>query len=79
MLRLPDAEFLDEILTKVLKVFLLAIYSHIHSFAMRFLFLSNSCNLLHLQFSPWLSYCTCTGNRRKEENLIEFKTPFLMV
>jgi len=39
MLRLPDAEFLDEILTKVVKVYLLAIYSHFYSFAMRFLFL----------------------------------------
>jgi hypothetical protein len=33
------AEFLDEIRTKVLRVFLLAIHSHLYSFALRFLFL----------------------------------------
>jgi hypothetical protein len=42
------AEFLDEIQTKV---FLLAIHSHLYSFALRFPFSSNSRNLLHfLQF-----------------------------
>jgi hypothetical protein len=35
----PEAEFLDEIQTKVLRVFLLAIHSHLYSFALRFLFL----------------------------------------
>jgi len=34
-----EAEFLDEIQTKVLRVFLLAIQSHLYSFALRFLFL----------------------------------------
>ncbi len=34
-----EAEFLDEIQTKVLRVFLLAIHSHLYSFALRFLFL----------------------------------------
>ncbi len=29
----PEAEFLDEIQTKVLRVFLLVIYSHFYSFA----------------------------------------------
>ncbi len=49
------AEFLDEIQTKVLRVFLLAIHSHLYSFALRFSFSSNSRNLLQfLQFS----YCT---------------------
>jgi hypothetical protein len=33
----PEAEFLDEIQTKVLKVFLPAIHSHPYSFALRFL------------------------------------------
>jgi hypothetical protein len=37
----PEAEFLDEIQTKVIRVFLLAIHSHIYSFALRFLFYSN--------------------------------------
>jgi hypothetical protein len=31
-----EAEFLDEIQTKVLRVFLLAIHSHLYSFALRF-------------------------------------------
>jgi hypothetical protein len=35
----PEAEFLDEIQTKVLRVFLLDIHSHLYSFALRFLFL----------------------------------------
>ncbi len=34
-----EAEFLDEIQTKVLRVFLFAIHSHLYSFALRFLFL----------------------------------------
>ncbi len=33
-----EAEFLDEIQTKVLRVFLLAIHSHLYSFSLRFLF-----------------------------------------
>ncbi len=35
----PEAEFLDEIKTKALRVFLLAIHSHLYSFALRFLIL----------------------------------------
>jgi hypothetical protein len=35
----PEAEFLDEIQTKVSRVFLLAIHSHLYSFALRFIFL----------------------------------------
>ncbi len=34
-----EAEFLDEIQTKVLRAFLLAIHSHLYSYALRFLFL----------------------------------------
>ncbi len=34
-----EAKFLDEIQTKVLGVFLLAIHSHLYRFALRFLFL----------------------------------------
>jgi hypothetical protein len=34
----PKAEFLDEIQTKVLKVFLLTIHNHLYSFALKFLF-----------------------------------------
>jgi hypothetical protein len=36
---ISKAEFLDEIQTKVLRLFLLAIYSHLCSKALRFLFL----------------------------------------
>ncbi len=35
----PEAEFLDDIQTKFLRVFLLAVQSHLYSFALRFLFL----------------------------------------
>ncbi len=34
----PEAEFLDQIQTKVFRVFLLAIHSYIRRFAFRFLF-----------------------------------------
>jgi hypothetical protein len=34
-----EAEFLDEIQTKVLRVFLLTIHSHLYSFALRVIFL----------------------------------------
>jgi hypothetical protein len=34
-----EAEFLDEIQTKVFRVFLLAIHSHLYSVALRFFFL----------------------------------------
>jgi hypothetical protein len=41
------AELLDEIQTKVLGVFLLAIQSHLYSFALRFLFLQTAVQLLY--------------------------------
>ncbi len=37
----PEAEFLDEIQTKVLGVYFLAIHSHFYSFTLGFLFLQN--------------------------------------
>jgi hypothetical protein len=37
-----EAECLDEIKTKVLRVFLLAIHSHLYSFALRFLYLQTN-------------------------------------
>jgi hypothetical protein len=49
-----EAEVLDEIRTKVLRVFLLVIYSHIYSFAWRFLFLQ-----IHAT-----SYSFCKEERR---------------
>ena len=38
-MRGSEAELLDEIHTKVLRVFLLAIHSHLYSFALRLLFI----------------------------------------
>jgi hypothetical protein len=37
-----EAEFLDEINTEVFRIFLLAIHSHLYSFALRFLFLQTT-------------------------------------
>jgi hypothetical protein len=55
----PEAEFLDEIQTKVLKVLLLAIDSHLY----RFIFLQNHTT----SYNFFSSYCTvhCEGERRK--------------
>jgi hypothetical protein len=36
---IPEAKFLEEIRTKVLRVFLLIVQSHLYSFASKFLFL----------------------------------------
>ncbi len=49
------AVFLDEIQTKVLRVFLLVIHSHLYSFALRFIFLP-----IHAT-----SYSFCKGERKK--------------
>ncbi len=51
MLACPEAEFLDEIQTKVCRVFLPAIHSHLYSFALRF---QTQATSYILQFS----YCT---------------------
>ncbi len=46
------AEFLDEIQTKVIRVFLLAIHSHLYSLALRFIFLqTHATSYVFLQFS----------------------------
>ncbi len=50
-----QAEFLVEIQTKVLRVFLLVIYSHLYRFALSFLFLQTHTT----------SYSFCKGERRK--------------
>ncbi len=59
---LCEAEFSDEIQSKVLRVFLLAIHSHIYSFALRFLFLQT-----HATSYSYYSSVTvhCKGERRK--------------
>ncbi len=56
------AEFLDEVQTKVLRVFLLAIQSHLYSFSLRFLFLQT-----HATSYSFYSSATvhCKGGRRK--------------
>jgi len=53
----PEAEFLDEIQTIVLRVFLLVIHSHLFSFALSFLFLQTLAT----------SYSFCKGERRKPD------------
>jgi hypothetical protein len=62
----------------VIRVFLLAIHSHLYSFAMRFLFLQSHTTFhvfLQTQATSYillrLSYCTGTLHRKKAENLIE--------
>ncbi len=45
-----EAEFLGEIQTKVLRVFLLAIHSHLYSFALRFIFFKLTQPSQFLQF-----------------------------
>jgi hypothetical protein len=49
----PEAEFLDEIQTKVLRVFLLAIHSHLYSFALRFLTISRERGKLDRKPDPF--------------------------
>jgi hypothetical protein len=63
LIRHPEAGFLNEIQTKVVvRVFLLAIHSHLYSFALRFLFLQT-----HATFYSFYSSVTvqCKGERRK--------------
>jgi hypothetical protein len=57
-----QAEFLDKIRTKVFRVFLLAIHSHLYSFALRFLFPQT-----HATSYSFYSSATvhCKGERRK--------------
>jgi hypothetical protein len=69
----PEAEFFDENRTKVLRVFLLAIHSHLYSFALRLIFLQD-----HATSYVFLKFGYCTLKRRKVENLIENQTPFPM-
>jgi hypothetical protein len=58
----PEAKFLDEIQTKVLRVILLAIHSHLYNSALRFLILqSHATSYLFLQ---WVMV-HCKGERRK--------------
>jgi hypothetical protein len=58
----PGAGFLDEIQTKVLRVFLLAIHSHLYSFALRFLFLQTYATSYSFYS---LVIVHCKGERRK--------------
>jgi hypothetical protein len=64
-----EAEFSDEIQTKVLRVFPLDIYSHLNRFALRFIFSSKPRNLLQFLYTV----------KEKGGNLIENHTPFPMV
>jgi hypothetical protein len=66
-----EAEFLDEIQTKVLKVFLLAIQSDLYSFALKFLFLQTHATSYSLYIA--LLYTL----KEKGENLLENHPPSL--
>jgi hypothetical protein len=61
----PEAEFLDEIQTKVLRVFLLAIQSHLYSFVLRFLFLQTHAN----SYSFYSTLYTLYGLRNTYRNI----------
>ncbi len=69
-----EAEFLDEIQTKVLSVFLLPIQNHLYIFALRFLFLETHATSYNFYSALWW-----TLERRKEVNMIENHTPFPMI
>ncbi len=59
---LPETEFLDEIQTKVLRVFLLVKHSRLYSFALRFAFLQ--ANATSYDFNCSIAV-HCKGERRK--------------
>jgi hypothetical protein len=56
-----EAEFLDEIQTKVLRVFLLTIHSHLYRFVLRFLFLQTHTT----SYGFYSSVIHCKRERRK--------------
>jgi hypothetical protein len=56
----PEAEFLDEIQTKVFRVFLLVIHSHLYNFALYFFKLTQSLTVSRV---PLL--VQCKGEKRK--------------
>jgi hypothetical protein len=58
----PEAEFLDEIQTKALRVFLLAIHSQLNIFALRFIFLQTHTTSYSFYNSVTVH---CKGERRK--------------
>ncbi len=60
--RILNSEFWNEIQTKVLRVFLLAMHSHLYSFALRFLFLETHAT----SYSFYSSFTAhCKGEKRK--------------
>jgi hypothetical protein len=69
----PEVKFLDEIQTKVLRVFLLAIHSHLYSFALRFLFLQTHATSYSLYSSVTVHL------KEKGGKMIENHIPFPMV
>ncbi len=80
----PDAEFLDEIQTKVLRVFLLSIHSHLYSLPWDLYFLKPTQPLTYFfkRTQPLMYFYSkatvhCKG--KKEENLIENHSSFPMV
>ncbi len=74
-LKFPEAELLDEIQTKVLRVLLLVIHSHLF----RFVCLRISIYFFKLTQPLTVSTVQVLYTVKKEENLIENHTPFPLV
>jgi hypothetical protein len=72
--KLDRKTLVQEIQTKVIRVFILAITSHLYSFGLRFLFLKTRATSYSFYSSVTVH---CEGEKR--ENLIEKHTPFLLV
>ncbi len=65
----PDDEFLDEIQTKVFRVFILAIHSHLYSFALRFLFLKIHAKPLTVSRGQFLYTVKAKGGKLIENHI----------
>ncbi len=74
-----EAKYLDNIQTKVFRVFLLAIHSHLYSFALRVIFLQTQATSYSFYSSVTVCTLYSTLKRRKMENLVENHSPFPMV
>ncbi len=70
-----ETEFLDEIQTKVLRVFLLVILSHLYSFALRYLFLQTHAASYSFYNSVSVQ---CKGERRKTWKITIFPSLLFM-
>jgi hypothetical protein len=77
LIKHPEAEFLDEIQTKIFRVFLLAFHIHFYMysfFALRLLFLQT-----HATSYSFYSSVFVHVKEKGKENLIENHTPFFPI